>query len=60
MRSSGLERGPAAFEALLADDRVGAVSLTAYEPAADPEGRLPPIAAGLLRAVSAAVSARSR
>jgi arginase len=42
----------ASVRALLADERVRAISLTAYEPAADPEGRVPPIAIGLLGAVA--------
>jgi arginase len=40
------------LRALLADERVRAVSLTAYEPDADPEARVPPIAARLLTAVA--------
>ena len=42
----------ASVRALLADERVRAVSLTAYEPEADPEGRVPPIAISLLGAVA--------
>ena len=42
----------ASVRALLADERVRAVALTAYEPAADPDGRVPPIAMGLLAAVA--------
>lgn len=42
----------ASVRALLADERVRAMALTAYEPAADPEGRVPPIAMGLLAAVA--------
>jgi arginase len=42
----------ASVRALLADQRVHAVSLTAYEPAVDPEGRVPPIAMRLLGAVA--------
>jgi arginase len=42
----------ASVRALLADERVRAVSLTAYEPAADPGGRVPPIAMRLLGAVA--------
>ena len=38
----------ASVRALLADERVRAVSLTAYEPEADPEGRVVPIAISLL------------
>ena len=38
--------------ALLADERVRAVSLTAYEPEVDPEARVPPIASRLLGAVA--------
>jgi arginase len=42
----------ASVRALLADERVRAVSLTAYEPPADPEGLVPPIAMRLLGAVA--------
>jgi arginase len=42
----------AALRALLADERVAAVSFTAYEPGADPEARVPPIALRLLGAVA--------
>jgi arginase len=40
------------LRALMADERVRAVSLTAYEPDTDPDGRVPPIAARLLTAVA--------
>ncbi len=42
----------ASLRALLGDRRVRAVSLTAYEPEADPDARVPPIAARLLTAVA--------
>ncbi len=41
----------AALTALLADERVRAVSLTAYEPELDPDGQVPPIAMRLLNVV---------
>jgi arginase len=40
------------LRALLDDERVRAVSLTAYEPEADRDARVPPIAARLLTAVA--------
>jgi arginase len=40
------------LRALLEDERVRAVSLTAYEPEADPDARVPPIARRLLGAVA--------
>jgi arginase len=46
------ERLESSLRALLADERVCAVSLTAYEPEADPEERVPPIASRVLRAVA--------
>ncbi len=48
----------ASLRALLADDRVRAVSLTAYEPAVDPDRRVPPIALRLLKAVAEAAANR--
>jgi arginase len=41
----------ASLRALLAGRRVRAVSLTAYEPAVDPDSRVPPIASRLLSAI---------
>ena len=43
-----------AVRALLEDERVRAVSLTAYEPEVDPEARVPPIAVRLLGTIAAA------
>jgi arginase len=42
----------ASVRALMADERVRAVALTAYEPTVDPEGLVPPIAMSLLGAVA--------
>lgn len=42
-------------DGLLQDGRVRAISLTAYDPGFDPEGRVPPIALDLLRVVAAAL-----
>ena len=44
---------------LLRDGRVRAISLTAYDPAFDPEGRVPPIALELLRVVTESSGAGS-
>jgi len=50
----------ASLRALLADERVRAVSLTAYEPDVDPEARVPPIAARLLGAVAESRAAAAK
>jgi arginase len=47
----------AALAALLADERVSAVSLTAYEPELDPDTLVPPIAMRLLELVGERVAA---
>lgn len=47
----------ACLRAVLADERVRAMSLTAYEPEADPEGRVPQIAMMLLGAVAESLDA---